>query len=397
MAGLAGCQQADLGTAGCRITQQSTFAGSPLTLLSTARLDAVGSGYVLIGADASAVRWASVSDKGGLGAEHAFGLPMGATSPLFAVAGSSSTSPGDTVLVGWLGPDPTGKKGDLSMIALPADGTPPMGPAAVIHEFPGGVPAAGTVVMVSSRQGTNAGLAWADPALGQVLFAAVDAQGALVGATTPTAPTSGPFDCLSFQPGKDDLTLVYHATLTSQNSVGWVIVEANEDGGVDSYTTLGYTGAYAYCASVAPTATGYGIAWQDSAGAWLGIAVAGATTLPAAAPFAPASGFGGAYLQPPIVAIASFQQDFGVLFKRLNDAELWRIDQMGNRRSGALILPSAQGHLDGVSTTLAAGAGGPAAGSPLAITYADYTGTTAGPDGGTVPTGNRIFLNAACY
>jgi hypothetical protein len=341
-----------------------------------------------------------VSDKGVLGAEHAFGLPMDVSSPLFAVAGSATSSPGDTVLVGWLGPDPTGKKGDLSMIALPADGTPPMGPAAVIHEFPGGIPSSDTVVMQSSRKGNNAGLAWVDPVVGQVLFASVNAQGALVGAPTPTtssnqsSATSGPYACLSFQPGKDDLTLVYHAAL--QTSDGWAIVEASEDGGVDSYATLGYYQPYTSCAVIAPTSAGYGIAWQDNSGAWFGSYVAGATTLPSPVTFASSSDFGGAYLQPPLVALASFQPDFGVLFKKLHDAELWRLDQMGNRRSGALILPSAQGNLGDVSTTLAA-SGVAVGAAPLAITYADYTGTTAGPDGGTTQTGNRVFLNAACY
>jgi hypothetical protein len=399
-AGVAGCQQADLGTAGCRISTQTTFAASPLTLMSNARLDAVGAGFVLIGADVSAVRWATITfvdDAWVLGTEHAFGLPTDVTAPLFAVAGSADGAPGDTVLVGWVTVDATGKKGELSTIVLPADGTPPLGPAAIVHEFPSGVPAPGTLVMVSSRKGSNAGLGWVDVASGQVLFAAVDATGQLVGTPTPTAPAVAPIDCLSFQPGKDDLTLVYHATITTKSSPGWVIVEASESGGVDSYNTLGYAEPYTQCALITPTPNGYGIAWQDPGGDWLGMVMNGAAVLPEPKLFAASSEFGGANVQAPLVGLASFQQDFGALFKRLQSAELWRLDPMGNRRPGALIFPSAQGNLGTVSTTLAVGGAATAAGAPLAVTYADYTGTMDTPDGGVTHTGNRLFINAACY
>ena len=377
-----------------------TLAGTPLTLLKQARLDAVVPGYILIGSDGAAVRWAKLSDTGEMSLEHAFGLPtVGvASQPLFAVASSSGTSAADTVLIGWLGPDAaTGKKVDLSVIAVPADGSPPMGPASVIHEFPGGYPVDGSsVVMVSSRKGTNAGVAWFDPGSAQVQLAAIDATGALVGTATPTAPVTQPYDCLSFQAGKDDLTLVYHATITSQSGAGWVVVEANEGGSVDSYTTLGYSDSYTQCALVTPTGNGYGIVWQDATGGQLGIYTSGSANLPASAPFAPSSGFGGAYLQPPIVGLASFQQDFGVLFQRVNDAELWRLDQTGNRRAGALVLPSAHGDMGIVSTTLAIKDGMLAQGGGLVTTYADYTGSLSGADGGTTRTGNRVFLNAIC-
>jgi hypothetical protein len=396
-----GCQ-ADLGTAGCIITQQATLAASPLTLLPDARLDAVGSGYVLIGSDGAAVRWASLTptqDGLMMGMEHAFGLPSNISSPaLFAVASSSSTSLGDTVLVGWLAPDATGTKGDLSMIAVPADGSPPMGPATVVHEFPNGVPDPATVAMVSSRKGMNAGLAWEDPTLGQVLLAAVDYTGALVGQPTPTAPVAPPLDCLSFQSGKDDLTLVYHGKLTSTAGSGWVIAEANEGGGVDSYTTFAYSGQYtANCIRMAPTSTGYALAWQDSTGGSLTVLVAGSNTMPVVSPFAPSNGFGGADLQPPIVALAPFQQDFGVLFQKAYDAELWQVDPAGNRRSGALIFPSAQGNMGAVSTVLETKGGMLVPGGALVATYADYPAPLSSSDGGTPTTGNRVFLNATCH
>ncbi len=391
-----GCQ-ADLGTAGCAITKQATLAASPLTLLFDARLDAVGSLYVLIGSDGTAVRWATLTptlDGVMMGGEHAFGLPGDISGPpLFAVASSSSTSP-DTVLVGWLAADPTGTKGDLSIIALPADGSPPMGPATVVHEFAGGVPDSGTVVMVSSRRGMNAGIAWEDPVSNQVLLAAVDYTGALVGPPTPTAAVAPPFECLSFQPGKDDLTVVYQAKVTS--GPGWVVAEANESGSVDSYVTSPYPGqADSNCVHMAPTGTGYAFAWQDTAGAWLGVAIAGSNTSPAA--FAASSDFGGYSLQPPIRALAPFQQDFGVAFQKVADAELWRIDQMANRRSGALIFPSAQGNMGKVSTALETSGGKLVSGGALVATYADYPGGVTPTDAAASLTGNRVFLYATCH
>ncbi len=144
----AGCQ-ADLGTAGCQVTQQTTLPGSPLTLLKDVRLDVIGSNYALIGHDpvANAIRWATLdATSGTMGAEHAYGLPMGVQNPLFALAAApvamgQTPVPGDTVLIGYVGTDTTGTKGELAMIAVPANGLAPAGPAAIIHEFPAGVPA----------------------------------------------------------------------------------------------------------------------------------------------------------------------------------------------------------------------------------------------------------------
>ena len=74
------------------------------------------------------------------------------------------------------------------------------------------------------------------------------------------------------------------------------------------------------CAVVTPTSTGYALVWQDMEGSWLAEYVTG-QTLPAPYPFASASGFGGASLQPPQVGLAPFGTDFGVLFARPLDVE----------------------------------------------------------------------------
>jgi hypothetical protein len=382
----AGCQE-DLGTAGCQITKQTTVPGSPLTLLPDARLDMIGAGYALIGYDpgANAVRWALGAD-GMLGTEHAFGLPAGVTNPMFAMAGTPGGIPGDTVLIGYLGTDTTGTKGELALIAVPADGSPPQAPAATIQEFPKGVPAPSSVAMTSSRKGGHAGLAWIDDAMGRVMYAALDGTGQMVVSPTPTAVASPDFTCLGFSAGKDDVTVTYYAATTNQAKAGWIIAEGNESGGIDSAVTLAFAGQMGSCATVTATAGGYGIAWQDSAGSWVSIYTASDNQLLSPVTFAPANEFGGANLQPPIVGLTPFGRDFGVLFQRPRDAELWRLDEAGNRRSGALIFPSAEGYLGTVSAVRV----GPAGGASLTATYADYMGS-----GGT--TGDRLFVDATCY
>jgi hypothetical protein len=388
----AGCQ-ADLGTAGCRITRQVTLPGSALTLLQDARLDVVDGSYVLIGYDSAAnvVRWASLAADGTLGMEHAFGLAADAHNPLFAVAAAPTTSPGgtptpgDTVLIGYLANDAASGTGALELIAVPADGTPPAAPASAIVQFPKGAPPASDVAMASSRNGMRAGLAWVDAQVGRVMYAAVDGAGAEVVPPAPTAPFPPDFSCLTFAPGKDDLTILYYTQASTMASPAWVIAEANESGGIDSYATLMLArAADDGCATLTPTPSGYSLVWQNNAGAWLSVYKASDKNVPTYS-FAPANEFGGSTLQPPIVGLALFDQDYGVLFQQPRDAELWRLDPMGQRRSGALVFPSAQGNMGTVSAL-------PVQGTGLVATYADYTGG----DGGAVP-GDRVFVNAACY
>ncbi len=388
-AGVTACQ-AESGDAGCQLTRQVTLAGTPLTLLPDARLDQVGDHYVLLGSDGSNVRWAALSADGILGAEAAYALPPGVTSAYFAVAGVATA--GDTVLVGYLGTDAAGANGGLAVIALPADGSPPAAPASTIVTFPGGVPDALSVAMLSSRMGMNAGLAWADSLSGHVMVATVNGAGAMTGAPVTTSSSSGPpFSCLGFSPGKDDLTVIYYADTTSLNQSAWVIAEANDAGSVDSTTLLGLGRPMGLgCALVSPTATGYGIVWQDMEGDWLAEYVTQGTSLSTSYPFASAAGFGGSNLQPPLVGLAPFGTDFGVLLARPLDVELWRIDSMGNRRAGTLIFPSTTGNFRAVSALPPSPS---MANGPLVATYADYTG----PVGASPATGGRLFLNAVCY
>ncbi|HEY6475363.1 MAG TPA: hypothetical protein VI456_02210 [Polyangia bacterium] len=383
--GLVGCD-ADVGDAGCQITQEVTLAPTPLTLLANARLDEVGDRYFLLGNDETAVRWGALDANGNLSGEQAFALPAGVTQAYYAVAGAET--PGDTVLIGYLATDAASGDGELVLVAVPAANPVSTAPAAAILTFPGGAPGPMSVAMISSRKGTNAGLAWIDDASSVVQVATVNAAGALTGTPVVTSMKAAPsYSCLAFSPGKNDLTVVYYSGEVDLGQAGiapgWVIAETSEGGSVDSTTLLAF-GHPGNCAHVTPTAAGYSLAWQDTQGGWLAVYTAGAAMQPAPYPFAPASSFGGANLQPPFAGLAPFGTDYGVLLARPLDAELWRLDQTGNRRPGAVIFPSISGNLGAISALPVNG---------LVATYADYTSSA----GASPATGGRVFLNAACY
>ena len=91
-------------------------------------------------------------------------------------------------------------------------------------------------------------------------------------------------------------------------------------------------------------------------------------------PFSSSTDFGGADLLPPIRGVATFGNDFGVLFARPHSVEVWRIDAVGNRKSGVLVLPSLAGDIGAVSSVSSA--------SLLTSSYADYTGSGRGAAAG---------------
>ena len=264
-------------------------------------------------------------------------------------------------------------------------------PAIPVLTFPAGPPSASTVAMMSSRLGTNAGLAWVDGQSNRVMFTTLSGAAQLVGEPTPIAVSAAAnpmteFDCLGFSPGKDNLTVTYlDETSDDSTPPTYVIAEANEGGTIDSTTTLNVASQMG-CAIVTPTDTEYALAWQDGQGSWLAVsALVGGQVEVATYPFASASAFGGPSLQPPLVGLAPFGSDFGVVLARAMDIELWRLDAMGDRKPGALVFPSLTGNLGAVSA-LPSGGG-------LVATYADYSSAP----GASNPVGRRLFVNAVCY
>ena len=124
----------------------------------------------------------------------------------------------------------------------------------------------------------------------------------------------------------------------------------------------------------------YAIVWQDESGSWLSVYYGEQAGTVKSFPFSSSTDFGGADLQPPIRGVATFGNDFGVLFARPHSVEVWRIDPVGNRRSGVLVLPSLAGDVGAVASVSSA--------SLLTSSYADYTGSG---------TGRRLVIDAVCY
>jgi hypothetical protein len=382
--GLAACQSSDPG-AGCQLSQQVILPGTPLTLLPDARLDRVGAGFVLLGADVdrATVRWASLDPvTGQLGTEQALSAPAPAAGPWLAVTGAQA--PGDTLLVARARVAANASDAEILVAAAPAGGgsAPAAGP--VVAVIPGGFAggASPVVAFAASRPGARATLAWLDPVAGAIKLLSLSASGLAVG--TPIDVDKAPaLACLAFGPGQKDLTLVHYKYADTTTRIPtMVITELLETGSVDGTLELTLDSHEAGCPLLAPTAAGYAVVFQDRVGGWLGVYQTQGNHL-MWSPFATAVAFGGPDLQPPLVGLTPVGMDYAVLFARARSGELWRVAP-GGARKGVLGFPSMQGTIGGISTQ--------AAPEALTATYADYTSV----DAGVGSAGQRFFLQAIC-
>ncbi len=385
---LAGCQT-NVGDAGCRINKQIALAPTPLTQLRDARLEPVGDDFVLIGHDDTAVRWAPVGWATGLGSEQALPLPAGARNPTYALGGKGA--PGDTVHVGVILDAAGGTDAELRLITVPVAGPTTAGPGEALVTFVGQAGMNPAVALGSSRPGIKTGVTWVDAADGTVRFLAVDGDGAAVGSPT-VLDAAYSIACLGFSPGKGDTNVTYQRFPAADARPEWMISEVSD---IDIGTFMTWSlpvaeiGSPMSCGVVAPTPTGYAVAWQDTTGSWISIQTA-MTRHVENVGFASATDFGGPDVQPPIVAVAPFETgeaqpdggtqavDFGIVFARTRAVEVWRLNGSGTRRPGALILPSMDGNLGKPSAVVV--------NKSLIITYADYTASS----------GRRLVVDASC-
>jgi len=385
---LAACQAGPTDN-GCQVQRQLILAGTtPLPLAPEVRLDRVGSELAVLGSDGSAVRWTVIGST--VQPEQAYALPPETIHASYAMAGAAS--PGDRVIAGVLVPAANGTDAELRFVAVPADGSPAPAAGDPIVTFPDGVATPPVVAMGTSATGMYAGAAWLDPQSGLPTYVMIDGQGQVVGGeprVIDDEPAPG-YTCLGFAPGKQELTVSYlRAPADSSAGLTWLIADITTDGGVTvlklNVAQLNGTMSCARAALYDPMVSGgspeYAIAWQDTSGSWLSIYYGPQLGMMVRSfPFASATDFGGPDTQPPIVGLAAFGNDFGVMFGRSHSVELWRLDRSGNRRPGTLLLPSLQGDVENVS-----GVTGPGV---LSSSYADLTG------GGT---GRRLVVDAVCY
>jgi hypothetical protein len=380
-----GACQTDTGTAGCQITLEVPLAHSPLMLLPDARLDVVGDGFFLVGSDGTNVMWASLAANGGLGPEESLAIPSGTTETLFAFA--QTAAPADTLLVGVVLPAANGTDAELHIITFPANGTGALATGPAILTFPNGAIVQPTLAMGTSRQGVTANLAWVDTWSGptaQVMWANVDGMGQL--SATVTVDAAAGIACLGYSLGEmGDMAVSFLRADAPGGLPTWEKSERTPNGGLAGLKLFVATTSSMGCAVGLPTSTGYALGWQDNSGSWLSVDYmpnGAATGSIQSFPFASATDFGGPDVQPPIVGLAPFAGDYGVLFSGSHAVELWRLDSAGNRRPGKLIFPSLEGNLGKVSAAWV--------GEAMVATYADYATSAGAP-------GQRWFVNAACY
>jgi hypothetical protein len=387
---VAGCQVGGLEN-GCHVRRQLVMPDSvPLALLSEAQIERVGDGFAVVGTDGATVRWTTIDGSGLFGAEQSFALPTDTVRAYYALAGVDK--PGDRVIIGVLTAAANGTDAELHLVAAPTDGSPAgaLGPA--LTSFGGGADpqTPPLLAMGTSVSGMYAGVAWIDATSGFPTYAFVDGQGAIVRgepAVIENEPASG-YSCLGFSPGKQELTVTYQrAPAPPLINPTWLIADIAADGAVSTLKlNVTQPGGFMGCARTVlyNPLTGeppeYAIAWQDTTGSWLSVYSGLQTNMVKSYPFAASTDFGGADLQPPIMGLAAFGSDFGVLFARSSSVELWRVGRTGSLRSGALLLPSVRGDTSGVSAVSSPGL--------LTSTYADITGPG---------TGRRMVVDAVCY
>jgi hypothetical protein len=382
---VAGCQAGQTDN-GCQIQRQLVMPGTtPLALLANVRIDRVGSGYAIFGADETAVRWAMIDAAGTIGAEQSYPLPGGTLRPMYAAAGVNT--PGDTVVIGLLVTAANGTDAELRFVAAPADGSAAPSPGSPVTTFGGADPQVPPLVAVGpSASGMYAGAAWLEYQTGYPTAAFIDGAGQVVGAprTIDTAPASA-FSCFGFAAGKEELTVTYQRGPTDPRAPPtWMIADISLPGAISTLTlNVAQPGGTMSCALTGLYDNGgspeYSILWQDPAGSWLSVYYGTASGMVKSFGFASSTDFGGPDLQPPLTGFATFGPDFGVQFAKPHSVELWRLDQRGNTRPGSLVFPSVAGNITGVSSV--------ASGGLLTSTYADLTG---------VGTGRRVVIDSVC-
>jgi hypothetical protein len=386
---LGACADGVQGSGGCAIAQDVVVPGSPLTLLATAHLQRIGTGFALTGVDpdGSTIRWAAFDDTAGaLGPEGAMASPAADAGPWVTLA--SDQAPGDSLLVAAAVTAANGLDAELHVVVVPASASPAtspaLGPALAI--VPGAFANGGapTVALEASRSGPYAVLAWIDPTAGSVMELALSsATGEPVGAATSLEAAPALFGCLAFAAGKGAFTLVYYQYATATATTPTVVIQELRGAGiVDSSVEITLDSHAAGCSQVTPTDSGYALAFQDTEASWLTV-YDGKTNAVTIAPFASAVSFGGASLQPPLAGLAPVGKDFAVVLDRVQGGELWRLS-VGGGQTGLLVLPSVQGTIGGISAV-------PDSGS-LTATYADYSSV----DAGVGTAGQRYLLRLSC-
>ncbi|MES1166001.1 MAG: hypothetical protein ABUR63_09595 [Verrucomicrobiota bacterium] len=376
IAATTGCPS-DPATSNCDI-EKHRLAGTELTLMADARMDAVGEGFVLFGSTGTDVRWASLGKDGTLGAEHHLNAPIipAHVGPvLFAVAGQDV--PGDSVVIAFVPAGaPTTGMVNLMTLSVTFDNTMPGEPQILAQ-----IPAAAKVAMVSGRGGMHAALAWGVPGVRAVTARIVGGDGRAIG-TDLGLGAPDDFDCLRFSPGRADMTLGYVDLSGTPPAPAFVGTEIGADGTPQPSFRLPIGKQPPSCVEMAPTDTGYGFAWHSTGiGTYFGMYTPGNPQFPSFEVLADVQVAGG---PPSLAGLGWMGKGYSILFARPTGGEVWPIDAMGHRQGTVPVFPSMVGHTGLLSSQ--------PAGNALYATYADYT--YADPTNTTA--GVRFLVKVSC-
>ncbi|HEY4185221.1 MAG TPA: hypothetical protein VGP07_09140 [Polyangia bacterium] len=374
--------------ASCTLTT-TPLEGNALTLMSDARMDLVGAGFVLLGTDGANVLWETIDVIGTAGPLLTVALPTHTDGPWFGVVGTAA-SPGSQVVVVYAA-NPAGGMASLMSFAVGIDGTAPTAPAAIGMIPDRGSMTAQLLVSAGSGQaGQHAGLMWAIKGTSTVSAKVLGPNGTQVGADV-TLGSVDDIDCPRFAPGQEDLTATYVKTAGTPPVQTLVAREFKADGSPDTTLNLGLADWSADeamgCVAIAPAMPGYGLAWRANTGSFSGdyFTVFDPTT-------------GGAYLPaqilsdervaggiaPPIVGVAKAGKRYILLLARTSGGEAREVDFQGHQVAQTLTFPSAQGNT-GTFTSQPLG-------NSLFASYADYSSTVSTDH----TAGSRLFAQVSC-
>jgi hypothetical protein len=370
----------------CSVTPVS-LGSNALTLNPEARLDRVGTDFVLFATEKDAVLAAPIGPARTLGAVATIPVPAHTDGPWVGAVGAS-TAPGGALVVAYAA-NPAGGMADLMTFTVGIDGAAASTPVAVGQIPDKGTP--GTNVFVaagSGRGGQHMGLAWGVSGTTTISGMVLGADGRQVGAPLSLGMVDD-FDCLRFTPGTGDLTVSYIRIGGTPPEQRLFLREIDASGALGTSFNLALGTLATSCAAVTPTSTGYGLAWKElgtqsdpGRGDFFTLFdQAGGSYFPYLVLSNPRAVGGSA---PPIVGVGTVGNKFTLLFAHGSGAEGWEVDFQGRQTAQPLTFPSSHSNTGTVSTQ--------PVGSSLFATYADYA--SADPSNQTA--GDRLFVEMTC-
>lgn len=376
---------------GCRIALSAQLAPSALTQAEDARLQRVGSGFVLAALDGDNLRWAPLDSQGTLGVESTLPLPKHApqTAPWFGM--TSKLAPGDQMIAVYLA-NKEGTTNQLEARAIAQLGGLAPSSSVLLFELPAGVAASAVQLAVgSSKTGQRAAVTWSVDGTAEspsLLLLGADAQPMGPPITVFKTPLTGR-TCLAVIPSRTELAVaaIEPPSMSAGRAI-WHGVEFRDDGSRFYDVSFELEAVPSDCPAVAPTPRGYVATYKNNDGIYF-TDFDITKSVPNGDIIAGALDFGGAARIPKTACVSPMGREYALLLDRASGPEAWRVKAFGNPQGGSLLLPSTTGSV------------GPLSAWPgldeLYVTYVDRgRSATAGPSDGSSTGNSRSLVRVDC-